>query len=96
MIVACVDSLNMIDSLSFSLSLSIIDVKHREGMESLAEGGQALTARPQFVLDSSGRPEPEDERNKRLLSLRSVQQGDTIRATISLNPSAGWVILNTD
>jgi len=90
---ARVESITLIDSIHYRLSLVLTSVKTIEGMESLAEAGQQLVVLPQYMMDDSGAIDIISERNKSLRSLRDVQAGDTFRGKISLAQKGEWVLV---
>ncbi len=89
---ARVDSLLIIDALSYRLALTIDSAAPVGGIDSFADSGQQISAVPGYVTDETGRPDTLNERNLRLMKGRAFKPGDHFRGIISLRSSGGWVL----
>ena len=87
--------IQLIDSLQYKLTLRVDSVFAQEDIPVIAEARQEITARPQFSQGEGGSINPSEERNRRLLSLRSAKEGDTFHGVIALSSTTKeWYLLN--
>jgi len=92
-IMAVVDSVAGGEGDNYRLSIYISKADPFKGMDSFAGAGQHLTVSPDYLLDDSGAVEKIDERNRKLISLKSAQPGDVFGGTISMNANGAWVLV---
>jgi hypothetical protein len=59
---------------------------------SMAMQNEVYLLTPGFVLNPQMNIEPENERNKDLISLVGLVEGDEFDAVISFNKTSGWII----
>ncbi|MBI4549242.1 MAG: hypothetical protein HY707_14770 [Ignavibacteriae bacterium] len=90
---ARINSITLVDSIHYKLSISIIAVKPAEGMESLAEAGQEVVVSPLYTTGKNGGIDIMSERNRSLRSLRDLQTGEMIKGKISLAQSGEWILV---
>lgn len=89
-----ISSLELIDSVRFSVSFQVDSSGPAGSMESFAEAGQQLVATPQFVLDGQGLIDMNNERNQKLMGVRNTKPGDVFVGKIVLAPNGKWVIVD--
>lgn len=94
-ITASVESVVVIDSVRYRLIVHLKSATSNEGMEAPASD-QRLELTPQFIRAADSSIDATHARNKRLLSLRRAQPGDTFSGTIALNPQRQWLLIEVD
>lgn len=91
-----INSIDLIDSLQFRLSLQISSSLPAGSMESFAEIGQEVVASPQFYLGEGGTMDLFNERNQRLLKVRDAKSGDMFIGKICLDGKGRWLIVEVE
>jgi hypothetical protein len=89
---AVVDSVQFIDEYQYRLFAVIDSVIPESSQEPLIESHQKVELTPKYFLYESGKIDMNDERNKKILQLRSSLRGDSFSGKITLLPQIGWVI----
>ena len=95
-IAGTVKSVALIDTFYFRLSARIDSATAIGEMPSFAEPGSEVTLAPQYINDSNGSVDVANERNKRLLYLRSLKEGAHFHGKIVRQPVGAWTIVDTD
>src|ERR1041385_3890316 len=95
-VAALVESVSVLGDDMYTLFVRLDSAVAIEGMDSPAVQGQWLTLSPGYVLDEKGQIDRSNERNKRLMSLRSLKQGDQFKGRITLEKKNGWVLVDVE
>jgi hypothetical protein len=93
---AVVESVEVSGDFRYRLTVRLTSLAAAEGTDTPSEQGQRLVLSPGYVFDANGAVDPSNERNRRLMALRSARPGDGVKGTISLTPEKGWVILDVE
>jgi hypothetical protein len=93
---AVIEAVTILDELRYRLTVRLTTMAALEGMDAPSGQGQHLDLSPEYVLDANGTVDLSNERNKRLMTLRSAKPGDEVTGKISLVPEKGWVILDVE
>ena len=96
LIQAVVDSVVMVDSESYILSVRVQTAEAVNGMENLATAGEQLSLIPQFIRTETDAIDQANPTNRQLLRLRTAWRGDTVRGRISLSLQGNWVIVKVE
>lgn len=91
-ITATVDSIMILDDVQYRLAIHTTSVEPVGDLASLAEAGQNLVVMPSFVSTDDGKADLTNDRNKKLLAVRSAKKGDVIRGRVSLNRDGKWFL----
>lgn len=92
-ITATIESLIVIDTIRFRLMVVLHSASSTEGMESLS-AGERIELTPKYILADDSSINPNDARNKELLSIRSASAGEQISGVIMWNPTHHWLLLS--
>jgi len=76
----------------FTIKGVVLYVIEDPAYPSMAIQNEVYLLTPGFVLDPQMNIEPENERNKDLISLAGLVEGDEFDAVISFNKTSGWII----
>ena len=95
-VTAVVDSIHLLGEYDYRLFATIRTVTSKDGMESFVEPHQQLELRPALqTVDDQG-ADANDERNKKILQLRTTQRGDSFIGSISLTIPGGWILTHVE
>ncbi len=89
---ARIDSIAVSDSVSYRLAITIDSAAQVGGIDSFAEAGQQISVAPDYVTDEHGKLEASNDRNRRLMAVRTLRAGDRLRGIVSLRSTGGWVL----
>ena len=92
-VTAIVKKIIPMGTLNFRLTISISQVSAQGEAPSFAEAGQEITVTPQYFLSDGGTIDTMVERNKKLLSLKAMNPGDTFQGMISLTSTGQWMLV---
>lgn len=95
-VIGTVKKVDLLDSLYYRITIAIDSSFAMGDQASLAERGQEVTVTPRFVEDVRGGVDTTNERNKRLLSLRSLSTASPFRGKISLLGQGKWIVVDID
>jgi hypothetical protein len=93
---ALVESVSTLENDMYTLFVRLDSAVAIEGMDSPAVQGQWLNLTPGYLLDEKGEIDRSNDRNKRLMSLRSASQGDEFKGKITFEGKKGWVLLDVE
>lgn len=97
LIEAVIDSVIHIDDTRFTLSLTVRSTREiEEDLPSLAEPGQKITVTPEFLPGGEKEIDLKDDRNRRLLALRSATSGTLVRGRVSLIAPGRWILADIE
>jgi hypothetical protein len=93
---ATVVLVSLLDSLDYNLSIRINDAQQVGDMVTLAEPGMTIGLKPRFLLDNDGDVDTTNERNVRLLSVRSLKTGNDFHGKVSQQAPGIWMLVDVD
>ena len=79
------------DEQNFILKVKILGVEDNPNYESIAVAGEEYELKPGFYFDEN-KEIPDNERNRELKKLTTLNAGDDFRAEISLEQLQGWIV----
>lgn len=79
------------DEQNFILKVKILEVEDNPNYESMAVTGEEYELKPDFYFDEN-KEIPDNERNRELKKLTTLNAGDDFKAEISLEQLQGWII----
>jgi hypothetical protein len=92
---AVITDIILVDEFNFRIGVELRTAVPDGQFESLAEPGQSLRLVPQFRMSDGGMIDRDDERNKRLLEIRSRGAGDFLFGKITLGQDHVWYLVDT-
>ena len=95
-IVGTIRSVVILDTINFKISAHIDTASAIGEMPSFAETGSDLMLIPRYIVDSNGNIDDNNQRNKRLSSLRDLKTGSHFRGSVVRNAINGWAIVDAD
>ncbi len=90
-----ITAVNLIGTYDFEFHLTLQTALPAGTGATIAEPGQKITVRPEFVLDESGAPASGNERNKRLFQARMSKVGDPLIGKIGMKQDGTWYLIDT-
>ncbi len=93
---AVVEKIDYLDAVQFNVGIFIISSTPVGGRTSVVETGQRLVVSPQFVKDPLGNVDTTIEINRRLMSIKSKETGQSFKGKISLNRYGGWNLVDVE
>ena len=93
---AVVENIEFIDEAQFNIGIFIISSTPVGGRTSIVEPGQRLIVSPQYIRDPSGVIDMTNETNKRLLTMKSTQNGQSFKGKITMNRQGAWNLVDID
>lgn len=90
-VVAKLISKEIKDEQNFSLIVKVLKVEDNSNYESIVVAGDEYTLKPGFYYDENNELSDND-RNRRLKELTTLNPGDEFKAEISLEHLKGWII----
>lgn len=87
-----VKSIDKKEETDFTIKGLILYVIEDPAYPSMAIKNEVYLLTPGFVLNPQMNIELDNEKNKNLLSLNSLTEGDEFDAVISFNKTSGWII----
>lgn len=93
---AYIDSVHLLEGFNYRLFILVQTAIPVGGMESILEPGQHISAMPAYVVNEAGVIDITNERNKKLLELRSAKAGDVFLGQVSLTDKHGWVVTEVE
>ena len=93
---AVVENIQPIDAVQFDIVIFIISSTPAAGRTSIVEAGQRMVVAPQFVIDPRGDVDMTSETNRRLLTIKGKQPGQSFKGKISMNRQGSWDLVDVD
>ena len=90
-VIAQLVSKEVTDEQNFILKVKVLKVEDNPNYESMAVTGEEYDLKPSFYFDENKKI-PDNERNRRLKELTTLNAGDDFKAEISLEQMEGWII----
>jgi len=94
---AVVEGVSLIDHTQFSVKIFIITSEPFSGKYSLIEPEQRVTVYPEFrYADAGGTIDKDEPRNKKLLTLRDAQVGQSFMGKITIDNRGLWRLIEVE
>lgn len=93
---AVVENVEVVSGTQFNLKIFVVTAVPVGGRTNVIEPGTRLYVSPQYYADSTGKISFEDPRNKRILSLKSYQTGQSFKGKITINRQGGWNVIDVE
>jgi len=93
---AVIEQMQDLGDTQFNLRIFVVTSSPLSGRTTIVEEGQRLMVAPQYYADSTGKVNFEDPRNKRILSLKKKQTGESFKGKVALNRFGGWNLIDVE
>jgi hypothetical protein len=93
---AVIEQMQDLGDTQYNLRIFVITSSPLSGRTTIVEEGQRLMVVPQYYADSTGRVSFEDPRNKRILSIKKKQTGESFKGKVVLNRFGGWYLVDVE